>query len=33
MAVHELTTNCTKYGAFSLPTGYVEVGWTAEKHG
>jgi two-component sensor histidine kinase len=33
MAVQELTTNCTKYGPFSLPTGCVEVSWTAEKHG
>ena len=27
MAAHELTTNAAKYGAFSLPTGSVDVRW------
>jgi len=31
MAVHELTTNAAKYGAFSLPTGSIEVTWSLEK--
>jgi PAS domain S-box-containing protein len=33
MAVHELTTNAAKYGAFSLPTGCVCVTWSSERHG
>jgi PAS domain S-box-containing protein len=31
MAVHELTTNAAKYGAFSLPTGCVRVDWDLEE--
>jgi PAS domain S-box-containing protein len=31
MAVHELTTNCAKYGAFSLPGGSVHVKWQNER--
>jgi two-component sensor histidine kinase len=27
MAVHELTTNAAKYGAFSTPRGWLEVEW------
>ena len=27
MAVHELTTNAVRYGALSVPGGYVEVRW------
>jgi two-component sensor histidine kinase len=30
VAVHELTTNAAKYGAFSLPTGSIEVTWSLE---
>lgn len=30
MAVHELTTNATKYGALSVSTGRVAIRWTAE---
>ncbi|MBJ6124834.1 PAS domain S-box protein [Microvirga splendida] len=30
MAVHELTTNAAKYGAFSLPSGRIEVTWDLE---
>jgi len=33
MAVHELTTNAAKYGAFSLPGGCVEVTWDLEGQG
>lgn len=31
MAVHELTTNAAKYGAFSLPTGSIEAAWDLEE--
>jgi PAS domain S-box-containing protein len=31
MGIHELTTNAAKYGAFSFPTGCVEVTWNLEK--
>lgn len=30
MAVHEMTTNATKYGALSVSTGRVAIRWTAE---
>jgi PAS domain S-box-containing protein len=33
MALHELTTNCAKYGAFSLPSGWVHVRWQEEQRG
>jgi PAS domain S-box-containing protein len=33
MAVHELTTNCAKYGAFSLPSGWVHVRWSVDDRG
>jgi PAS domain S-box-containing protein len=33
MAVHELTTNAAKYGAFSLPSGCVCVTWSSERVG
>lgn len=33
MAVHELTTNAAKYGAFSLPGGCLEVNWSLENIG
>ena len=28
MAIHELTTNAAKYGAFSVPDGHVSVNWS-----
>ncbi|MEZ0170752.1 PAS domain S-box protein [Microvirga sp. TS319] len=31
MGIHELTTNAAKYGAFSLPSGRVEVTWSLEE--
>ena len=31
LALHELATNSTKYGAFSQPAGKIEVSWTIES--
>src|SRR5215204_216983 len=34
MAIHELTTNAAKYGAFSTPRGWLEVEWDVRRtHG
>lgn len=33
MAIHELTTNAVKYGAFSQPDGHVSVTWTPGSDG
>ena len=33
LAMHELATNAAKYGAWSVPTGHVSVGWETFKNG
>ena len=33
LAVHELATNSTKYGALSQAGGRIEIGWTVERNG
>lgn len=30
MAIHELTTNAVKFGAFKAPGGHLSIGWTIE---
>jgi chemotaxis family two-component system sensor kinase Cph1 len=31
LAIHELATNAAKYGALSVATGWVEIGWATES--
>lgn len=33
MALHELTMNAVRYGALSVPTGYVRIQWRVSENG